>query len=775
MKPTDVRKGSGKRVRTGSDGLTKSRELGTLPLSDAGLKRMLEEIVNAAIDISGADFGNIQLIDAKSSGLTIVAHRGFPQWWVDFWNNLPKGQGSCGASLKRRKRVIVENVEKSPIFTGKALRMQLQAGVRAVQSIPIVSRSGKPLGMFSTHYKKPHRPDERGLHLLDLLACQAADVIEQARDKAELRRSEQRFRALVTASSYVVYRMSPDWTEMRELGGSGSPFDTKPATAKWLQKYIHPDDQARVLQAVWKAIRTKSPFMFEHRVQRAEGTLGWALSRAVPLLDENGKIVEWFGSAIDVTRWKRAEAEAQAIMDVAPVAVFIARDSRCLEITGNRMAYELTRRPPGSNVSKSAPAGQRPETFRIVKNGIEIPPSELPLQKAAATGQAIHDFELDVLYQDGARRSLIGNAVPLLGTNNEPQGGVGAFLDITARKEAEEKFRVSVENAPVAIIIHDSNGRMAIVNSQAEHIFGYSREEMVGQTVEILIRPSLRHKNMEERQKYMKQPKARPTRGGLELIGRRKDGSEFPIEVSLSPLETSSGIFLSATILDLTDRKRLEEQTRLATVLEERARVARDLHDTLAQGFTGIIMNLEAAGQVSANLSDEARIRLKKAEEVARKNLEEVRHSLMELSGHLRKRPSDLVSSIRELADRAHSNGNGRLRFFLRGTPRALDAAVEENLFFIAQQAIDNAFRHAHASTVRIGLVFGKKKLQLQVQDDGRGFDVKKVEHGMGLANMRDRTQFIGGRFTLESRLGKGTRLEVRVPLLERQSREASR
>jgi len=135
-------------VRTGSDGLTKSRELGTLPLSDAGLKRMLEEIVDAAIDISGADFGNIQLIDAKSSGLTIVAHRGFPQWWVDFWNNLPKGQGSCGASLKRRKRVIVENVEKSPIFTGKALRMQLQAGVRAVQSIPIVSRSGKPLGMF---------------------------------------------------------------------------------------------------------------------------------------------------------------------------------------------------------------------------------------------------------------------------------------------------------------------------------------------------------------------------------------------------------------------------------------------------------------------------------------------------------------------------------------------------------------------------------------------------------------------------------------------------
>src|SRR3974390_672743 len=434
MKPTDVRKGSGKRVRTGSDGLTKSRELGTLPLSDAGLKRMLEEIVDAAIDISGADFGNIQLIDAKSSGLTIVAHRGFPQWWVDFWNNLPKGQGSCGASLKRRKRVIVENVEKSPIFTGKALRMQLQAGVRAVQSIPIVSRSGKPLGMFSTHYKKPHRPDERGLHLLDLLACQAADVIEQARDKAELRRSEQRFRALVTASSYVVYLLSPHLTEMREVGGSGSPFDTKPATAKWLQKYIHPDDQARVLQAVWKAIRTKSPFMFEHRVQRSEGTLGWALSRAVPLLDENGKIVEWFGSAIDVTRWKRAEAEAQAIMDVAPVAVFIARDSRCLEITGNRMAYELTRRPPGSNVSKSAPAGQRPETFRIVKNGIEIPPSELPLQKAAATGQAIHDFELDVLYQDGARRSLIGNAVPLLGTNNEPQGGRGKVSRLRGKR-----------------------------------------------------------------------------------------------------------------------------------------------------------------------------------------------------------------------------------------------------------------------------------------------------------------------------------------------------
>jgi len=177
------------------DAMTRLHKLAMLSVHEAGLELFLDEIVNVAIAVCGADFGNIQLLDPVSSDLRIVSQRGFPQWWLDFWDSRFKGQ-DASAALERGERVIVEDVKRSPIFAGTTgLEMQLKAGVRALQSTPLVSRSGKPLGMFSTHYKKPHRPDERTLRLLDLLARQAADAIEHTQVSA-LRQSEERYRLL---------------------------------------------------------------------------------------------------------------------------------------------------------------------------------------------------------------------------------------------------------------------------------------------------------------------------------------------------------------------------------------------------------------------------------------------------------------------------------------------------------------------------------------------------------------------------------------------------
>jgi PAS domain S-box-containing protein len=135
------------------------------------------------------------------------------------------------------------------------------------------------------------------------------DVTQRKRAEEAQRRSEERFRALVTATSDVVYRMGPDWSEMRELHGQNFIEDTEAPTCAWLQKYIHRDDQPHVMARIREAIRTQSIFELEHRVVRVDGSLGWTFSRAVPLRNANGEIVEWFGAAMDVTARKLAEQE----------------------------------------------------------------------------------------------------------------------------------------------------------------------------------------------------------------------------------------------------------------------------------------------------------------------------------------------------------------------------------------------------------------------------------------------------------------------------------
>ena len=155
--------------------------------------------------------------------------------------------------------------------------------------------------------------------------------VRQAAARA-VRESEQRFRALVNATSYAVYRMSPDWTEMRQLDGRGFISDTASPSMSWLEKYIHPDDQAHVLDVIREAVRTKSVFELEHRVRRADETLAWTLSRAVPLLDADGAIVEWFGAASDVTARRQAEdalldseARLRALVSGIPQLVWRAK------------------------------------------------------------------------------------------------------------------------------------------------------------------------------------------------------------------------------------------------------------------------------------------------------------------------------------------------------------------------------------------------------------------------------------------------------------------
>jgi len=160
------------------------------------LTAVLGEVVDAAIAITQADAGNIQLLDTGTGRLRIRAHRGHEPWWLEYFESVAAGPGSsCGTALERAARVVVEDVTTSPVFVGTpSLAVLLRAGIRAVQSTPLVDSSGQLVGMISTHFHGPHRPGERELRFLDLLAHQAAEMVEHARAEEALRENEVRLR-----------------------------------------------------------------------------------------------------------------------------------------------------------------------------------------------------------------------------------------------------------------------------------------------------------------------------------------------------------------------------------------------------------------------------------------------------------------------------------------------------------------------------------------------------------------------------------------------------
>lgn len=267
------------------------------------------------------------------------------------------------------------------------------------------------------------------------------DVSCRKRAETSLRQSENRFRAFVSASADVVYRMSPDWSQMRQLDGQGFLADTAEPSEGWMDRYIHADDHAMVRAAIERAIAARSMFQLEHRVRMADGGLGWTDSRAVPILDEAGGITEWLGTATDVTARRRAEEELRES----------AERFRGLVEGFGQFTWEAS--PAGAIVADSpgwrAHTGQTPDAWRGDGWLDAIHPddradTERKWREAVATGRAVaSEYRLWHAASASWRWSNV-RVVPITNPDGTIRKWAGVNIDVTDRRSLQTRQEVLV-------------------------------------------------------------------------------------------------------------------------------------------------------------------------------------------------------------------------------------------------------------------------------------------------------------------------------------------
>ncbi len=414
--------------------MARLHELSTVSIQEENLGPILTKIVDVAIDVSGADFGNIQFLDAETNQLTIVAQRGFPKWWVDYWNGVGRGKGACSTALRKGERVIIDDVKQSTIFTDKtALEIQIRAGVRAIQCTPLVSRLGRPLGMFSTHYRKPQWPSDRELKFLDLLARQAADIIERSQFTAALRESEEKYRLIYDSSLHGIMFTRPDDSVISANSSAQKILGmTEEEIVKAGREGIADKSDPRLDPALKERIRT-GKFFGELNYRRKDGSIFPAEVSSVIMKNEKGQTFSSINFR-DISIHKRNEAARRLSEEKFSVA--FARNAAAMSIVRLKDGRYLD-----VNDAWVAIFGcHREEVIGRTSVELNLWPTlrlrEHIFDRLNQTG-SVSEFELTVKRRSGEDCVILLSAEVL--TMADEKVILTSCLDITERKRSEER------------------------------------------------------------------------------------------------------------------------------------------------------------------------------------------------------------------------------------------------------------------------------------------------------------------------------------------------
>ena len=317
--------------------------------------------------------------------------------------------------------------------------------------------------------------------------------------------------------------------------------------------------------------------------------------------------------------------------------------------------------------------------------------------------------------------------------------------------------------APYGILLVDPDGQVVLANEQVEEMFGYGSSGLLGVGVDELVPPEVRDVHQGHRRGYTADPHTRAMGSGLDLRAARRDGSTFPVEIALSPLDVEGEPHVVAIVRDITERIQAERQLQAAreelSVLADRERIARDLHDTVIQRLFAAGMSLQA---VAAQSSPEVQQRVGGVVDELDITIREIRQAIFRLTAHnldddsLRRRLVSVVDDAEEGLGFAPE-----VRF--DGPIETVDDDRADHLLAVLREALSNVARHAGASTAQVRVAVSDR-LELVVTDDGVGVTRDAVPGG-GTVNLRQRAEALGGTFLIEPGAPRGTVVRWTVPL----------
>ena len=294
------------------------QSISTRLISEATQESLFAQILDAAMELMASDASSVQMLAPDDASLMLLGWRNFHPASAAFWQRVTAHAGStCGAALRDNVRVLVSDVESCAFMTGTPdLEEYRRSGIRAVQSTPLQSRGGRTLGMISTHWHAPHTPTAYDFRLFDVLARQAADLIERTRADEALRESEERFRLIASTAPVIIWMSDVakgcSYVNQTWLDLTGQSLEAVLGNG-WTDD-IHPADVVQCYDIYARAFDRREPFQIEFRLRRQDGEYRWIVSTGAPRHHADGSFAGYLGSAMDVTE-RRLAAESLATIN----------------------------------------------------------------------------------------------------------------------------------------------------------------------------------------------------------------------------------------------------------------------------------------------------------------------------------------------------------------------------------------------------------------------------------------------------------------------------